>query len=425
LSSGSAQMVGSPLLGQQLGGYSHGQQQEGASEGAVSFPDSGVSAWRTLFICNQLNERLSSTRTLPHVTWLVMVGLLEGLGWKNAARWYPRFAGDEGMLTAQFNPFIQFALGTSVWLAVLVAQLILRRIANIFFGHECHDFVDVCSVANISVVFMDEPYHGYYIHGKAPSSKGDWCHSELAKVLHDEDKGLGLSRGLTQEGCQTFEIYLPPDLSVPVAGNPPAHLQEKLCQVFGGVNATLLQMANRRPMKPEPVDIAEMSFHRCRVQALMDSLVHAVMRKAGEVVQARSAMNWFWGALPQGGVATLRQPVFYKDDSGLAWLSCLAYGSELRLAGIGFPTGFEWHLGLMELMAFHMCWRFQGSIYLATAVAFILNQAVLGLYAYVGRLRLAHTTVISSTFLLGGRPRTQGFVYFVVAVAFLIHQAAS
>jgi hypothetical protein len=24
-----------------------------------------------------------------------------------------------------------------------------------------------------------EPFHGYYIHGKAPSSRGDWGHTEL------------------------------------------------------------------------------------------------------------------------------------------------------------------------------------------------------------------------------------------------------
>ena len=25
---------------------------------------------------------------------------------------------------------------------------------------------------------LDEPFHGYYIHGKAPSSRGDWGHTE-------------------------------------------------------------------------------------------------------------------------------------------------------------------------------------------------------------------------------------------------------
>ncbi len=28
-------------------------------------------------------------------------------------------------------------------------------------------------------VYAQEPFHGYYIHGKAPSSRGDWGHTEL------------------------------------------------------------------------------------------------------------------------------------------------------------------------------------------------------------------------------------------------------
>lgn len=81
------------------------------------------------------------------------------------------------------------------------------------------------------------------------------------------------------------------------------------------------------------------------------------------------------GTLPHGGVGTLSKPLFHKDLSGLAWCTCLAYGSELRLLTLDFPTGFEWHLGLLELLTFSICWRFQGSIYMACGVAFVVNQA--------------------------------------------------
>eukprot|EP00971_Amphidinium_carterae_P143537 2843756-Amphidinium_carterae.1 len=68
-------------------------------------------------------------------------------------------------------------------------------------GHDLIDFVDVCAVANVSVFILDEPFHGYYIHGKAPSSKGDWCHTELAKAIHDESKGPSplLASGLEKQ----------------------------------------------------------------------------------------------------------------------------------------------------------------------------------------------------------------------------------
>ena len=51
--------------------------------GKDNAPDKGISVWRSLFIGNELNERIESTRTSGYVTWLFMVAFLEGFGWKN------------------------------------------------------------------------------------------------------------------------------------------------------------------------------------------------------------------------------------------------------------------------------------------------------------------------------------------------------
>ncbi|CAE8737203.1 unnamed protein product, partial [Polarella glacialis] len=129
-----------------------------------------------------------------------MAALLEGCAWKDSARWFPQSSSDAAngaATTAPFNPFLQFALGISVYMFIIAMQLVGQRILSTWMGHDLNNFVDACSVANVSVIILDEPFHGYYIHGKAPSSRGDWSHTELTKVLHDEDKGIGFSRGLT------------------------------------------------------------------------------------------------------------------------------------------------------------------------------------------------------------------------------------
>lgn len=269
-----------------------------------------------------------------------------------------------------------------------------------------NDFVDACSVANISVFILDEPFHGYYIHGKAPSSRGDWSHTELEKVLHDEDKGIGFSRGLTPDGCQTFEMFLPPDMAVMMDNNRVAHFRQSLLRIFSDVQQTQTLIASRRPERPTAADVAQMSRHRCSIQMLVDSMVNAVMRGAGDVLQTRSSLDWFWGAPPAGGVAAQQHPVFYKDQdcisfpNGLGWSSCLAYGTELQMLGVGFPTGFELHLGLLELLTFILTWRFNGSVVLGAGGAFILNWLALAFYAAVGKRQLAHTTVINPMFLI-------------------------
>merc|ERR1712190_329654 len=104
----------------------------------------------------------------------------------------------------------------------------------------------------------------------------------------------------------------------------------------------------------------------------------------------RLSIDWFWGKPPRGGVPALRQPVFYRDQNGLvfpnglAWSSCMAHGAELRFAGLGIPTGFEWHLILLELLTFSIVWRFQGSVYLAATLSYRLNRVVLRAFAVAG-----------------------------------------
>ena len=56
--------------------------------------------------------------------------------------------------------------------------------------------MDLCSVANISVLIMDQYYHGYYLHGKAPWGRSDLIMSELKEKLDSEAQGDMRSRGL-------------------------------------------------------------------------------------------------------------------------------------------------------------------------------------------------------------------------------------
>ena len=185
-----------------------------------------------------------------------------------------------------------------------------------------------------------------------------------------------------------------------------AHFRQELGKVFVEVQQTQDTVRRRDPPKPISQDVAQMSQHRCNVQLLVDAMVNAVMRGAGDVIQVRSSFNWFWGTGPAGGVGALPHPVFYKDQNGtsfpngLGWASSLAYGAELRVCGVAMPTGFEWHLGLLELMTFSLLWRFQGSVVLAAGLAYVLNRCVLMTYSAAGKARLAHTTIINSMFLI-------------------------
>ena len=44
----------------------------------------------------------------------------------------------------------------------------MKRLLNIWNPLPIEDFVDLCSVANISIFIVDDNLHGYYIHGENP-----------------------------------------------------------------------------------------------------------------------------------------------------------------------------------------------------------------------------------------------------------------
>jgi meckelin len=61
----------------------------------------------------------------------------------------------------------RFAVTSVVFGVLGVAQVALRRIIKErFFGNELQDFVDLCSLANVSVLVLSAKQHGHYIHGR-------------------------------------------------------------------------------------------------------------------------------------------------------------------------------------------------------------------------------------------------------------------
>ncbi|CAD7944688.1 unnamed protein product [Amoebophrya sp. A25] len=183
-------------------------------------PDKGISIWRSLFVGNELSERINATRTSGYATWILMILFLEGFNW---CRW----SGNE---QSPFNPFLMYGVPAGVWILVLTIQLVGRQIVAVREGLDLINFVDICSLANVSVFIMDEPHHGYYIHGRCPGGKGDTSATEMFFTLDEEEKGLLPKRGLTPEHptrgeLQTYEVF---------TGNA---FKEQLFQIYRSIMA--------------------------------------------------------------------------------------------------------------------------------------------------------------------------------------------
>jgi meckelin len=65
-----------------------------------------------------------------------------------------------------------------------------------FITNRIYNFIDLCSLSNISVFILDEPHHGYYIHGRSPHGKSDVNVKDILINFNREKRQITGTRGL-------------------------------------------------------------------------------------------------------------------------------------------------------------------------------------------------------------------------------------
>lgn len=76
-----------------------------------------------------------------------------------------------------------------LFLCIGITQLIINRVQSQSGGSKINQFVDLCTLANMSILLFDEHMHGYYIHAQAPWGTSDIPLDWLQKELHAEANG--------------------------------------------------------------------------------------------------------------------------------------------------------------------------------------------------------------------------------------------
>jgi meckelin len=170
-----------------------------------------VSAWRTIFAANEWAELSVARRTSVGFTMLLMVVLLEGGHLKYVATPQP-YVSD--LTPGEINPALQFA-NNAFWYFVLVGAQLLYAVllGERYVGENpTTRYIDLVTVMKMSLLLMNEKYHGYYIHGNAPHEHADGTMQDISNHLFEEAAAARVGRGLPgcpDALCQTFELHVP------------------------------------------------------------------------------------------------------------------------------------------------------------------------------------------------------------------------
>ncbi|XP_067853617.1 meckelin-like [Heptranchias perlo] len=180
--------------------------------GANKTTPSSVSIWRTYFIANEWNEIQTRRKINPVLQLFVVLLLLEIIGLKNIARRDLSLNLHPGpdVSLAPWSPILRYGIAVSMWLAVgLVQVLFFIGFCERFVEDKIQQFVDLCSVSNVSVLVLMHRCYGYYIHGRSVHGQADIGMETMYLNLKKEEDNLCAMRGLEPNtDIQTFEVLI-------------------------------------------------------------------------------------------------------------------------------------------------------------------------------------------------------------------------
>ncbi|EDL98449.1 similar to transmembrane protein 67, isoform CRA_b [Rattus norvegicus] len=179
-------------------------------EGGVRSATVPVSIWRTYFVANEWNEIQTVRKINPLFQVLTTLFFLEVVGFKNLALMDPSSSLSRSLsdYAAPYSRILRYAVATTIWLVIGIVQAVFfAAFYERFIEDKIRQFVDLCSMSNVSVFLLSHRCFGYYIHGRSVHGHADTNMEDMNMNLRREAENLCSQRGLVPNtDGQTFQI---------------------------------------------------------------------------------------------------------------------------------------------------------------------------------------------------------------------------
>lgn len=185
------------------------------------------SFWRPYTVINKWLQMLTFRRqrlTLQLITFICAIEIIQWLNIKSVTttsfltgsdssiNWLVHYSSASApTLIPRVSLTYRILILSIIYLAISFSQILYKKYFYEPMIKNCiHEFIDLCSVANVSLFAMLYPRYGYYIHGRNANGSGDCNIAEMSALLEREERDLCSKRGLSpQSDQQTFTIILP------------------------------------------------------------------------------------------------------------------------------------------------------------------------------------------------------------------------
>eukprot|EP00761_Pharyngomonas_kirbyi_P014873 gb/GECH01014904.1/.p1 GENE.gb/GECH01014904.1/~~gb/GECH01014904.1/.p1 ORF type:complete len:488 (+),score=94.91 gb/GECH01014904.1/:1-1464(+) len=345
-----------------------------------------VSFWRTIMVVNEW-IRIERGRDINLELCFVLVLLLsEGTDVINLATTQP---DPTDLSDGNHSRILRFLVIVFFWGCIAIFQLIIKRwIFHRWIRNPLDTFVDLCSVANISVVCLPEEYFGYYIHGQSVHSYADTGMHEFNENLKREQQDQRPLRGLLpQSTIQIFDIYVMQSfrqqfnekLIIPIAEHEFERQieQKQPRQNFEDAVRLYHFIFPERTPPPEKLVKAYMELNN-----FLQNFILKMRERSNQIIE--KTQSYRMGLPPD--ILTFQKDLFVKDSSNNF--------SKVFLRGI------EGHLQIFLMLCFGVLDYMMQNSFASLFVTYVIHLFVTGIRQYFGRLNLAKKTLLDSRLLL-------------------------
>ena len=239
------------------------------------------------------------------------------------------------------------------------------------------------SLANVSMLVLDSPSHGYYIHGKSVHSYSDTNMEELNRFLKKEEGDLAPRRGLRDTNQQSFEIFITLKMRATFdqIHDPKGASVDEVSRTNNMLNRlSPLELLGGGPSAPiRPATDAQVKQYK-QINRFLKSFLDLNLKENPYTVREKTYFERFL-TLPDPSEGN----VFFHDETGFGWV--LLYG-------------IEWHM----LTAYAFLYVFidisSNLPILAAAFVWIIDMVVVFVRKHFGESNISRKTYLDWKFLI-------------------------
>nr|XP_054374644.1 meckelin isoform X2 [Pongo abelii] len=271
---------------------------------------------------------------------------------------------------APYSRILRYAVSAALWLAIGIIQVMFFAVFyERFIEDKIRQFVDLCSMSNISVFLLSHKCFGYYIHGRSVHGHADTNMEEMNMNLKREAENLCSQRGLVPNtDGQTFEIAI----------------SNQMRQHYDRIHETLIRKNGPARLLSSSASTFEQSIKAYHMMnKFLGSFIDHVHKEMDYFIKDKLLLERILG---MEFMEPMEKSIFYNDE-GYSFSSVLYYGNEATLL-------------IFDLLFFCVVDLACQNFILASFLTYLQQEIFRYIRNTVGQKNLASKTLVDQRFLI-------------------------